>query len=729
MIRNLRLSLSADDTKKTLNKLNEQIRLMKKTQKVTKLRHRRALAAQKKSFAADLKTKLAEKDEVITEVQNSNLLLEEKVLELSTPEKMASKRDKKTYSTNVRMMVYSYIVNQVPMKSIPILLQQNGQFFGVDITDIPHRNTVEEMARELGIVCELQAAEIASSTPNLTLGFDATTQEDVHVNAIHLTTKEQCIVVAVDELPGGTADDYARHITESVDHLAFLHSDLHKQDFADCRTTIIGNITNTMTDRAAVNHATVQKVNQEWGKELNELNCHLHPLDSIATACKKALKSFELKKLEKELYGNDCIAGNIVLQMNKLRYKNGKGDPSGFVTFLRKAQLKRGLLPRYRGNRLHVLFKTCAIFVEHYPAFLEFLSTTAVSCGTLAERLKAAFENPIATRQMCILALLSKLLTGPWMTKFYTTAETPTSHLEGIIVVKSVIENIADTCKAPMEILDTDTDFFGNQIGGPTLQTILHSCPHEKDDMFREMVVCCLDGVLNVLNRQYERYFQMEITEVLRQETETARLHNIDSEELMGMFSAEKKHSPNATLCFLSSKLRSIKNKAFEYLQSMDPQQREKTVRWCVSKAKQKRRANRLRHEQLLQELTRRTELKRQKKEDKERKQLEKMLASLQVKDIPTKFPDLEEKALADLIDILSDQIVSRNVCHLWMDNETQNHVLYYGKIEKKKKKKESTYVVAYWIAKEEEYDDAVEYDMTKFALAADVVNGELILS
>ena len=34
------------------------------------------------------------------------------------------------------------------------------------------------------------------------------------------------------------------------------------------------------------------------------------------------------------LFGNDCFAGNIVLQINKLRYKDGKGDPTGFVTFL-----------------------------------------------------------------------------------------------------------------------------------------------------------------------------------------------------------------------------------------------------------------------------------------------------------------------------------------------------------------------------------------------------------
>ena len=67
-------------------------------------------------------------------------------------------------------------------------------------------------------------------------------------------------------------------------------------------------------------------------------------------------------------------------------------------------------------------------------------------------------------------------------------------------------------------------------------------------------------------------------------------------------------------------------------------------------------------------------------------------------------------------------------MCHLWYDIELQDHVLYYGWIEKLKKKKNTTYVVAYWKPKET-YDDAVDFDMCKFQLGADVVCGDLMLS
>ena len=78
-----------------------------------------------------------------------------------------------------------------------------------------------------------------------------------------------------------------------------------------------------MSDRVATNHATVTKLNLVWQKSLNELNCHLHPLDTMTSSCKSSLKALETSK--GKLFGRDCIAANIVLQLNKLCYKDGKG--------------------------------------------------------------------------------------------------------------------------------------------------------------------------------------------------------------------------------------------------------------------------------------------------------------------------------------------------------------------------------------------------------------------
>ncbi len=53
------------------------------------------------------------------------------------------------------------------------------------------------------------------------------------------------------------------------------------------------------------------------------------------------------KKHKEERQEKDCQAANIILQMNELRYKNGKGDPRGFVASLDDRNIPRGVLPRY----------------------------------------------------------------------------------------------------------------------------------------------------------------------------------------------------------------------------------------------------------------------------------------------------------------------------------------------------------------------------------------------
>ena len=117
-----------------------------------------------------------------------------------------------------------------------------------------------------------------------------------------------------------------------LNHLATTYADFHELDYPQCLCTIITNISNTMIDRVVVNHAAIRKMNENWGKTLNELHCHLHPLDTIASSCSSTLKALET--CSERLIGNDGFAGNIVLQTNTFRYKEGKGDPKGFVTFL-----------------------------------------------------------------------------------------------------------------------------------------------------------------------------------------------------------------------------------------------------------------------------------------------------------------------------------------------------------------------------------------------------------
>ena len=104
------------------------------------------------------------------------------------------------------------------------------------------------------------------------------------------------------------------------------------------------------------------------------------------------------------------MAANIVLQINKVRYKDGKGDPKGFVVFLDDNNLPRGILPRYRGNRLHVFFHTCGTLMEYYSLFFDFLCSDALSCGGLVQSLCKDFSNEVAKLEMQVLGFLGNTI-------------------------------------------------------------------------------------------------------------------------------------------------------------------------------------------------------------------------------------------------------------------------------------------------------------------------------
>ena len=104
--------------------------------------------------------------------------------------------------------------------------------------------------------------------------------------------------------------------------------------------------------------------------------------------------------------------------------------------------------------------------------------------------------------------------------------------------------------------------------------------PPLDEEQFRDMMKACLEGIIEVLERQYKKYFECEITEQLRKETESARSHNIDAEEIMGMFSATKKKSPTATLCYISCKMRALKNRTFKYLDNLDKDTRDNVLKY-----------------------------------------------------------------------------------------------------------------------------------------------------
>ena len=121
-------------------------------------------------------------------------------------------------------------------------------------------------------------------------------------------------------------------------------------------------------------------------------------------------------------------------------------------------------------------------------------------------------------------------------------------------------------------------------------------------------------------------------------------------------------------------------------------------------------------------ELAKRIANKKQKKETRDRKKIEKMLKTADVDEVINHF-NMEEKR-DDLTDILQGNIVGRSVCHVWSDDGQK--VVYNGTVTKLRTTSRN-YVVAYW-AKNEAFSDAVDCTMPIHELAADLIEGDLEL-
>ncbi|KAK2164032.1 hypothetical protein LSH36_70g06049 [Paralvinella palmiformis] len=104
------------------------------------------------------------------------LVLEETVEKLQCSSSGPLQKEGNTISPEIQMFVYDAIINHVQTRNVPSLLGKFAQQFGLNMDMVPHHTTIEMMARELGVVSDLQAAEMVMTNTYLTLVFAATTQ-------------------------------------------------------------------------------------------------------------------------------------------------------------------------------------------------------------------------------------------------------------------------------------------------------------------------------------------------------------------------------------------------------------------------------------------------------------------------------------------------------------------------------------------------------------------------
>ena len=146
----------------------------------------------------------------------------------------------------------------------------------------------------------------------------------------------------------------------------------------------------------------------------------------------------------------------VLLAMNKMRYND-----KGFVNFLIKKNLGRGLMKRARGNRIHLYFKLAELYVIYFDEFSEFLESYCVTSNPLRRCLTNDFKLTETQRQFKCLAIFGNIFSRVWMQKFYVKGDTDLTHIGAYRTVVEAIKNIEDMI-ANFNLDNLNKDIFGD---------------------------------------------------------------------------------------------------------------------------------------------------------------------------------------------------------------------------------------------------------------------------
>ena len=140
------------------------------------------------------------------------------------------------------------------------------------------------------------------------------------------------------------------------------------------------------------------------------------------------------------------------------------------------------------GNRLHIVFHLAGVYHNLHQLVFEYLERYCNQTGCLKNALLQDMSNPLILRDLRIIGLFGKVVTGPWMTTFYSD-ETGIGNLDLNIHLQQAVKSLASYINDPDILLTSPCDVFGEvlDIKDDTLQS-LHQQNHTIDETFRTLV-------------------------------------------------------------------------------------------------------------------------------------------------------------------------------------------------------------------------------------------------
>ena len=412
-----------DSLRKVKGAANKQVKRLKTKQKIQGIKYEQLA----QGLTNELKQAVAQGEQRSKETyfwQNEAVQMKEK-LDEKEPDTLPTKINSKTYTQEVREA--SYLLQDVGVsqqnvsKTIKAVVKS---MTGKDLCGpLPSYTTQNNFTKEMKSVSQRQIAALIKQSKNLTLKYDGTTKKVGHLVETEIQTDDHTLLIGIRQQSGGTADEYATTIKESINAIESA------SETADPR--ISARIVNTMTDRCKTNDAVDRKLEDHFGHELNSFRCAMHPLDGMAKECEKVIKSFEEemkisenKKTEKYPYQHRAESNSqaTVRCASKLFYDPQFNCEENLVAHLKSKGQVPGetsnsniVFHRFVGNRFHIYFLDSGLLYHYTKSINEFFSLVCPPQNVVQQCVLNALKLEVLQVTLRALGIIGKCITGPWM--------------------------------------------------------------------------------------------------------------------------------------------------------------------------------------------------------------------------------------------------------------------------------------------------------------------------
>ena len=579
-------------------------------------------------------------------VELDKTVLEDKLRDMAD-NLIITKQDGKTYTSAVRRVVYDLICAQVSVDNIPVIIQSVvTNLTKKTVGPLPDPTTCSRIAREMKELSKYQINEELSSAKNTTVKYDGTSKKKTHYVEVQVATTKKTLTTGLSLMASGTAEAYTNSVMQSLQDIGAAGMVITGRDTT---AQILGEITNTMTDRHIVNKKANELLYMEKSRKgetastpWNNFYCSVHPLDTLAKSADASVKTVEQDLVDGEVdigiphvfqHRQDSHTQSLIQAVCKIFYKDGVGCPAEISAFLHERGFKSVPVFPFLGNRFNILFVNAAGVFCTKDLLLYFLEKV---WGTPNELFRAVLND---LRQQgyitCCraLGLVSKYVTGPWQ----RLAESGLNILEMNKYYEDGLHNLEQWATDPTPIIrgQAQAIFGGVDIKQDDVYRALIA-PSDTDEDTKIVLQKIFMGFKDVYLRQLADQLpggeHFHPSPDLIQQAASCESTNISGERIFGQLDFQLKRAPNLKVDFAESKIMYSANETAVWLDEKSSSEHDSLISAARKSARQSMMVSHSRYSAVLSEkssLLKQKQEEKAKKEEKQRENKENILVEI----------------------------------------------------------------------------------------------------